>query len=77
VDGHRDQRWSTSQPLWSSSEVSEFSDSAWPLYSIYSKIAKDEDNMVFERWQRETDGILIFVSSRFSRQMTLLINRET
>jgi len=29
---------------------------------MYSKIAEDEDNKTAGRWQREADGILIFVS---------------
>jgi hypothetical protein len=29
---------------------------------MYSKIAKEEDNQVAERWQKDADGILIFVS---------------
>lgn len=49
-------------------------DSSWLLYSMYSKIAKEEDNDVVERCLRETDGTLIFVSSRVSPQMTRHIN---
>ena len=44
-------------------------DSSWPLYTMYSKIAKDEDNKLVERCQRDTDGTLIFVSS----QITLVL----
>lgn len=29
---------------------------------MYSKIAKEEDNTMVERYQKQTDGALIFVS---------------
>jgi hypothetical protein len=29
---------------------------------MYSKIAEKEDNAMVERWQKDADGILIFVS---------------
>ncbi|KAH9980798.1 hypothetical protein BJV77DRAFT_923548, partial [Russula vinacea] len=35
-------------------------DSSWALYSIYFKIAEEEDNEVVERCQRDADGTLIF-----------------
>ena len=41
---------------------SNFGDSSGPLFSIYSKAADDEDNKMAERWQKDADGILIFVS---------------
>jgi len=28
---------------------------------MYSKVADDEDNKMVERWQKDADGILIFV----------------
>ena len=31
---------------------------------MYSKIAEEEDNKMTERWQKDADGILIFVSPR-------------
>jgi hypothetical protein len=34
----------------------------WPIFSMYSKISKEEDNELAERWQKDADGILIFVS---------------
>jgi len=39
-----------------------FCDSSWPLYSMYSKIAQEEDDKIAERCQRNADGMLIFVS---------------
>jgi len=29
---------------------------------LYSKIAEEEDNKMTDRWQKDADGILIFVS---------------
>ena len=47
------------------SEVhSNFGDSSWPLFSMYTKAAEDEDNKMAGRWQKDADGILIFVSLR-------------
>jgi Family of unknown function (DUF6535) len=31
---------------------------------MYSKAAEEEDNDMVERWQKDADGILIFVSPR-------------
>ena len=74
VEEHHNQRRTTTRRwsmrsttfrgnLPSDAEESEFKDSAWPLYSIYSNIAEDEINRTVERCQRDTDGTLIFVSS--------------
>lgn len=41
-----------------------FGDSSGPFFSMYSKATDDEDNKMVERWQKDADGILIFVSSR-------------
>jgi hypothetical protein len=51
-----------SQP--SRGESSSFGDSSGPLFSIYSKAAEEEDNKMAERWQKDADGILFFVSPR-------------
>jgi hypothetical protein len=37
------------------------SNDSWPFFSMYSKMAEEEDNKTFTRWQRDADGILIFV----------------
>ena len=29
---------------------------------MYSKMTKEEDDQVAERWQKDADGVLIFVS---------------
>ena len=39
-----------------------FGDSSVPFFSIYSKIAEEEDNRMTDRWQKDAEGILIFVS---------------
>ena len=31
---------------------------------MYSKLAEEEDNKMVDRWQKEAEGILIFVSRR-------------
>ena len=62
--GHGDHSQLTpNQPF---QEESNFGDSSGPLFSIYSKAADDEDNKMAERWQKDADGILIFVSHRVS-----------
>ena len=43
---------------------SNFGDSSGPIFSMYSKITKEGDDQVAERWQKDADGILIFVSLR-------------
>ena len=40
----------------------DYGDSSWPLYSMYSKIAQQDDNMLAERCQRDTNGTMVFVS---------------
>ena len=79
IDSHNDQSRSTpNDPNQSSPEELEpqFRDSAWPLYSVYSNIAQDEINKMVECCQRDTDGILIFVSSHVRPQMTPHTIRE-
>jgi hypothetical protein len=55
---------------------SNFGDSSGRLFSIYSKAAEDEDNKMVERWQKDADGILIFVSLRVRIPLSLHINRD-
>ena len=45
---------------------SNFDDSSGPLFSIYSKIAEEEDSRMGDRWQKDANGILIFVSPQAS-----------
>jgi hypothetical protein len=53
---------------------SNFGDSSGPLFSIYSKTAKEEDNKNAERWKNDADGILIFVSPRVAIHTCQCIN---
>lgn len=46
---------------------SKFSDSSGPLFFMYSKAAEEEDKKMVERWQKDADGILIFVSPQTDR----------
>lgn len=41
---------------------SNYGDGSSPLFSMYSKIAEEEDNKMAGRWQSDAKGILIFVS---------------
>jgi hypothetical protein len=41
---------------------------------MYSKAADEEDNKMVERWQKDADGILIFVSPRVDICLSLHIN---
>ena len=45
---------------------SNFSDSSGPLFNMYVKMAEQEDDKMADRWQKDADGILIFVSSHTS-----------
>lgn len=38
-----------------------FRDGSWPLFSLYSTIAEEEDNKLAKRWQKDADEILIYV----------------
>jgi len=67
VDGHRVQRQSALTPNQPSSpgEI----DSSWPLFSMYSNVAEEEDNKKIERYQKEAEAFLIFVSHLRSFQI--------
>ena len=43
-------------------EPSTLCDSSGRLFSLYSEIATEEDNKKIDRWQKDADGLLIFVS---------------
>ena len=51
-----------------SQEVSNSGDSSSPLFTMYSKIAEEEDDKMVERWQKDAEGIIIFVRSDFCFQ---------
>jgi hypothetical protein len=43
-----------------------FSDGSGPIFKMYVDMAEKEDNKMAERWQKDADGILIFVSDHIS-----------
>ncbi|KAF8494178.1 hypothetical protein F5888DRAFT_676245 [Russula emetica] len=51
---------------------SNFSDSSGPVFSLYTKIAVEEDDKTAERWKTNADGILIF-SGLFSAAVATLL----
>jgi hypothetical protein len=52
----------SNQPLQPGQGESNFGDSSGPIFSMYSKLAGEEDDEMVDRWQKDADGILIFVS---------------
>ena len=44
---------------------------------MYSKAADEEDNKMVERWQKDADGILFFVSPHVGIRLSLRINWNT
>jgi hypothetical protein len=72
VDDRRDHPMTTSKQPWQGK--SNFRDSSGPLFSIYCKAAEDEDNKMVDRWQKDADGILFFVSPRVGIRLSLHIN---
>jgi hypothetical protein len=45
---------------------------------MYVKIAEEEDNKMAVRWQKDADGILIFVSAHFIlHALSTVTNRNT
>jgi hypothetical protein len=43
---------------------------------MYLKLTEDEDNKMAERWQKDADGILIFVSLRLNVNITQILNQK-
>jgi hypothetical protein len=41
---------------------------------MYCKVAEEEDNKMIERYQKEADGILIFVSPDISFHVAAFVN---
>lgn len=48
----------------SSQGESNFRGGSGPLFSMYSKVADEEDKEMVERWKQDADGIILFVSYR-------------
>ena len=62
------------QPPQSPQENFDYGDSSWPLYSMYCKVAQEDDNKITERCQKDTDGTLVFVSLRVNSGLTVQVN---
>jgi hypothetical protein len=78
VDGHPEPPQSAlNYPSQPPQGESNFGDSSGPLFSIYSKIAEKEDNQMTDRWQKDADGILIFVSLCLAIFIIMHINWNT
>jgi hypothetical protein len=43
-------------------QQSEFADSSGPFFTMYREMTEEEDNKMAERWQKDAEGIIIFVS---------------
>ena len=72
IDGDKTQPART-QP---SQGESNFGDSSGSFFSIYFNAAEEEDNKV-DRWQKNIDDILVFVSPLVSIHADLCINWST
>ena len=73
LDPRLDPQSTSNQP---SRGQSNFGDSSGPLFSIYSKAADEEDSKMVERWQKDADGILIFVRPCVRIHIFFHINRD-
>ncbi|KAH9987806.1 hypothetical protein BJV77DRAFT_770288 [Russula vinacea] len=71
-DGHPDPDHPQSTPNPPSQGESNSGDSSGPFFSIYSKTAKEEDDKMVDRWQKDADGILIF-TGLFSAAVAALL----
>ncbi|KAH9963426.1 hypothetical protein BGW80DRAFT_1448258 [Lactifluus volemus] len=49
-----------------------FSDGSGPIFNMYVKMAKEEDNKLAHSWQKDADGILIF-TGLFSAAVAVLV----
>jgi hypothetical protein len=58
------------------SQDSNFGDSSGQIFSMYSKAAEEEDNNMAESWQKDADGILIFVSPHVGVRISLCLRQE-
>ena len=69
VDDRREQPQSV--PL---EEKPNFGDSSGTFFSMYSRIAEEEDARMAERWKKDADGILVFVSSHIIIHITTCLD---
>ena len=77
TDVNHDHSQSTLAPNQPSQADLNFGDSSEPLFSMYTKVAEDEDNKMVETWQKDADGILIFVSPCLKIHIVLHVNWNT
>jgi hypothetical protein len=54
-------------------EQHDFSDSSAPLFSMYRRMTEEEDNKIANRWQKDANGFLIFVSAQHLAFISLCI----
>ncbi|KAI0246141.1 hypothetical protein BJV78DRAFT_1286710 [Lactifluus subvellereus] len=64
IAGHRNVPQSAQNPT--RQGQSNFSDGSGPLFNMYVKMAEEEDNKLADRWQKDADGILIFLNPHHS-----------
>ena len=74
VDDRREQPQAAPIPPLLPLEEPNFGDSSGTLFSMYSRIAEEEDARMAERWQKDADGILIFVSSHITIHITTCLD---
>lgn len=58
-------------------ESSTLGDSSGMLFSLYSEIAMEEDDKKIERWQKDADGILVFVGHYVGILTAICIDSDT
>lgn len=72
---HDDQFQAASrQPSQTSDGYYKFNDSSGPFFSMYSEIAEGEDNKMLKHWQKDSEGILIFVRTNTTTPCFTLIH---
>jgi len=53
-----------------------YDDDSGALFSMYSAMAAADDLWMAERWQKDADSILVFVSSHISFHTTACVNTK-
>lgn len=61
VDGHLSQVPSQPVPNQPFKGETNLGDSSGFLFAMYSKLTQEEDTKMAERWQKDAEGIIIFV----------------
>jgi len=55
----------------------DYDDGSWPLFSMYSRVTAGEDDNLARRWQKDAQGIMLFVSPYERLQTTQRVNLKT